>query len=116
MQQIHVEHDKSAVNCNASAQKDYPNITVRIYGVPCNKVTTIQVTERYMAFIIQYLTRSINMGIVSIHGGGGGKQMTVRQLITIVVELTWFQYLSVDTSSTSLIDPSLPAALNNKNI
>lgn len=54
------------------------------------------------------------MGIVSIHGGG--KQMTVRHLITIVVELTWFQYLSVDTSSISLIDPSLPVALNNKNI
>ena len=35
---------KSAVNCNASAQKDYPNITVRISGVPCNKVTTIQVS------------------------------------------------------------------------
>ena len=47
---------------------------------------------------------------------GGGKQMTMRQLITTVVELTWFQYLPVDTCSISLLDPSLPAALNNKSL
>lgn len=111
---IHIERDRSAVICNASALKDYRNITVRISGLPCNKVTTIQVTDRYIAFIILCLTRFSNIGIVSIHGGG--KQTTFRELITSVVALTWFQYLSVDTSSISLIDPSLPAALNNKHL
>ena len=113
--QIHIEDDKSAVNCNASAQKDYPNITVRISGVPCHKVTTIQASGLNWVVIILNLHWFITICIVSIHGGGG-KQMTVRQLITTVVELTWFQYLSVDTCSISLLDPSLPSALNNKSL
>lgn len=68
--QIHIEHDESSAICNASALKDYPNITARISWLPCNKVTTIQVTDRYMAFTIQCSTRFSNIGIVSIHGGG----------------------------------------------
>lgn len=48
--------------------------------------------------------------------GGGGKTKNLLIIITIVVVLTWFQYLSVDTSSQSLLDPSLPAALNNKSL
>ena len=73
--QIHIEHDKSAVNCNASAQKDYPNITVWISGVPCNKVTTIQASGLNWVVIILQLSWFSTICIVSIHGGGG-KQKT----------------------------------------
>ena len=73
MQQIHVEHDKSAVNYNASAQKDYPNITVRISGVPCHKVTTIQASGLNWVEIILHLPWFITVCIVSIHGGGQAK-------------------------------------------
>ena len=71
--QIHIEHDKSAVNCNALAQKDYPNITVRISGVPCHKVTTIQASGLNWVEIILHLPWFITVCIVSIHGGGKQK-------------------------------------------
>lgn len=83
--------------------------------MPCHKVTTIQGSGLNWVVIILHLPWFSTICIVSIHGGGG-KTKTLRLIISIVVELTWFQYLSVDTSSQSLLDPSLPAALNNKSL
>ncbi|MDO4676566.1 MAG: hypothetical protein Q4A68_08375, partial [Anaerobiospirillum succiniciproducens] len=44
------------------------------------------------------------------------QKLSVHVLFKEVETLTWFQYLTVDTSLISLLDPSLSASFNIKSL